>query len=222
MDANRTDQAIDPVTGLGLRDRDFVDRVISDPKHNQTKAYIESGYTLGPNDSARRRAADCLNSPDVQAYYQERVKDRAARFEKDGDRVILELVIIAYSDVSDFVVNPETGAVDVRPGVPREMLRAISGLDTTVVVKQRRDRGGATVKETTYRVKPRLWDKMKAVDLLCKHLGLIQDRLPDLEVLLNRLPPWAANILRTILSSPPAAIQALPAVPAPEPEGAPA
>jgi hypothetical protein len=48
-----------------------------------------------------------------------------------------------------------------------------------------------------------LHDKMKGAELLCRHLGLVAADLPPLEVLLNRLPPHVADVLRQLLAAPP-------------------
>jgi hypothetical protein len=65
------------------------------------------------------------------------------------------------------------------------------------------ERDGQQATETTWHGKIALWDKLKALDTLCKHLGLISAELPPLEVLLARLPPPVASILRHLLAAPP-------------------
>jgi hypothetical protein len=65
------------------------------------------------------------------------------------------------------------------------------------------ERDGRLATETTVTAQIYLWDKLKAIELLCKHLGLTEAKLPPLEVLLNRLPTNVANILRQLLAGRP-------------------
>ena len=112
-------------------------------------------------------------------------------------------MIVAYSDVTDYRIDPATGWVEVRPGVPKEALRAVKSVKAKSTVRSVKVGGQSeTVTEWTGEIV--LHDKLKAAELLCRHLGLTSTDLPDLEVLLNRLPTKVANVLRKVLSQTPA------------------
>lgn len=213
---NYTDQGIDPETGLGLRERAFVDHLISDPKFSKTRAYYNAGYASGTYANARKDAEDLLNLPPVRAYYEVRLADRAERFRRDAEKVITELAIVAFSNVADYWIDPATGAVRVKPGVPLEALRAVASYEATSTTRvvRGKDADGRPTSESvvSWTGKIKLWDKMKAKELLCKHLGLTSTDLPDLEVLLNRLPPPVAGVLRKLLAQTPTPSQPLPSV----------
>jgi hypothetical protein len=203
MDSAYTDTAIDPETGLTVRERLFVDLVISDPNHNQTQAYLKAGYRSATTDTARKSAQILINKADVQAYYSQRQKERADRYRPQADAAVRELLYIAQSDITDYVIDPQTGALDVRPGVPREALRAVASYkskSTTRTLRYRDpDRGWVEETAVTWTGEIRLHSKPSMIELLFKHLGLVTNDLPPLEVLLSRLPPKVADVLRRLI-----------------------
>lgn len=204
MSIDYTDQGIDPESGLTLRERAAVDHYMI--SLNKTKAYHAAGYAASNYASARVDASTFFDRPYIRSYLDQRLRQRADRLNVSSDRVLLECCVIAFSKLSDFVINPETGVLSVRPGCPQEAMGAVRSVKTTKVTKIKvTTRGSDTTTETTHTWTGEitLWDKPRGVELLCKHLGLVSAGLPPLEVLFNRLPPNIADIMRRLISTPP-------------------
>jgi phage terminase small subunit len=195
-----TDSGIDPESGLTLKQRLFCDVYLT--CLNATKAYREAGYAADSHGTARTESSKLLTRPDVQGWLGERMKERADRLNVSAERTLTELVVVGYSNIAHYRVNPETGAVEVLPGVPEEALRAVRSVKATRRVVNV-ERNGQPATETVCAVEIQLWDKLRALETLSKHLGLVSPELPPLEVLLNRLPPAVSNLLRQMLATRP-------------------
>lgn len=84
------------------------------------------------------------------------------KLEITQEKVLQELAAIAFANGSDFVTVTATGLLDVKPTgkVPKEKLPAIAGIKYTQV-------GSVEIK---------LHDKVKALELLGKHLGVFDEK----------------------------------------------
>jgi phage terminase small subunit len=191
---------IDPESGLTLKQRLFCDIYLT--CLNRTKAYREAGYAADSYGTARTESSNLLARPDIHSWIGQKMKERADRLSVSAERTLRELVIVAYSRVDHFRINRDTGLIEVKPGVPEEALGAVRSVKA-VSKTTTGERDGRPVTETTWAGEFQLWDKLKALDTLCKHLGLVSAELPPLEVLMNRLPPEVAAILRKLMAIPP-------------------
>jgi phage terminase small subunit len=195
-----TDLGIDPESGLTLRERAAVDHFLV--SLNKTKAYHAAGYAAATYANARKDAQEFFSKPHIRSYLDERLKERADRLRVSADRVLQECCVIAFSRLTDFRIDPDTGNVKVRPGVPEEAIAAVKSVKTTRTTRTVRTKAGSTT-TVAWSGEVALWDKMKSIELLAKHLGLVSVELPPLEVLLARLPPKVSDILRRLLAGPP-------------------
>jgi len=117
------------------------------------------------------------------------------------DRVLLELARIAFSDVG--AVYDEYGHLLDVNNLPLGTAAAIASWD---VFKKNPTAGRGTVEH----IRIRFWDKVRALELLAKHLGLLDDRLDvsgslELEMKFKALDEGRArNAARTdVLALPP-------------------
>ena len=137
----------------------FVDEYLIDL--NATQAAIRAGY--GSGDPARY-AVELLNKPHVRAYLEKRQRALEKRTEVTQDKVIDELAKIAFANASDFaaVMRDENGRmyVSVRPteDLSEEQRAAIS-----------------CIRRTQTGIEVRQHDKIKALELLGRHLGMFDD-----------------------------------------------
>ena len=129
---------------------------------NATRAAKEAGYSL--------RTAQQIGSKNMLKHVVKEAIDKAirARLERakmDADEVLRELARIAGSDILSYVSFSAAG-VGVRNSseLTRDEARALSEVSETVNAQ-----GQRSVKFKTH-------DKMRALDLLAKHLGIIKDR----------------------------------------------
>jgi len=145
--------------GLPLHQALFVDEYMRD--QNATQAAIRAGYS---EKSAHWRGSTLLKDPKVQAAIEERVKAAQARSSVTVDRVLLELSRIAFADTT-LVAYIEGGRVKVRDTAELDT-------DTKAAIAEVSQSVGNTC--TT---KVRLHDKLKALELLGRHLAMFKDKL---------------------------------------------
>ena len=88
------------------------------------------------------------------------MKNRQKRVEITQDMVLAELAAVAFANGTDFVTVTQTGSVRITPtGVlPAEKKKAI-----------------AAIKEGQYGTEVKLYDKVRALELLGKHLGVFDN-----------------------------------------------
>jgi phage terminase small subunit len=133
------------------RQKRFVDEYLRDA--NGTRAAIRAGYA---EVSARHHAHNLLRRPEIAAAIAEAEAARAERLRVSADRVLEELARVAFADLTRLVEwGPEGATVKAWGSVPGDETAAVA----EVVV------GPAGVRL-------RLHDKLRALDALCRHLGL--------------------------------------------------
>lgn len=144
----------------------FVLAVMRDPT-SYTQAAKVAGFAH-PNVACARLAT----KPKVADAIAAGMLLREDRTYVSGDRTLHELAILAFSDITNFVVDPD-GGVSVREGVPEYATRAISS------VEYERTTGGKEGAEwTKVRTKIRLWSKNDALRMLAIHQHLLAATTP--------------------------------------------
>lgn len=150
-----------------LRDkqRRFVDEYLIDL--NATQAAIRAGYSV---KTANEQGSRLLANVSVQTAIAEKMADRSRRTGVNQDRVVLELAKIAFVKLTDII--DEKGKI--KDTATEDDLACLEGYkykysDT--------DTGYSVEREV------KLSSKMKALELLGKHLGMWNDKV-DLNVAL--------------------------------------
>lgn len=128
---------------------------------NATAAY-QRAYPDAKPASARSAGAALLANLDVADRVAELQAERAQRVQVKLDDVLLELMLLAFSDVRHFTVD-DLGHLELREGAPESAWRSVSS------VKHRMTSHGDdfTVREVEYR----LWNKNDALKQLRDHIG---------------------------------------------------
>lgn len=142
------------------RERAFVSEYLIDL--NAYAAAVRAGYA----PSTARNAASWIDEarpakPKVRELLEKQMAERSKRTGVTADRVILELARIAFANVTD-VVNVNTGRV--LEDANREDTAAIAGI---------RMKNGENFTE----VEVKFADKLKALELLGKHMGMWVDNV---------------------------------------------
>lgn len=124
---------------------------------NATQAVRRAGYQCKSDEAAAAQGSRLLTYAKVKEAIREAMEDREARTNVTADRVIRELAAIAFADPADYQRIRRgrltlTGTEDI----PRDKRRAVQGY--------KRTRDGPEVV---------LGDKMRALELLMRHLGLL-------------------------------------------------
>lgn len=126
---------------------------------NATQAAIRAGYSP---DTAKSIGSENLTKPDIQARIAKAMAERSRRTGINADRVVMELAKIAFVNASD-VIDAETATL--KPDAAPEDTAAIQ----SVKVK--------TFGEDGLEREIKMADKLKALELLGKHLGMFKDKV---------------------------------------------
>ena len=145
---------------------------------NATQAAIRAGYS---EKTAAAQAARLLTNVNIQTYIQQRKQDRVERTEITQDMVIQELALIAFSNAADYAAVVERQAMiegvllfddDGNP----VMYRTVEPVLTAELTENQK-RALAVIKKGRdgFEVKP--YDKVRALELLGKHLGMFTEKV---------------------------------------------
>lgn len=135
---------------------------------NATQAAIRAGYSA---KTARQVAAENLTKPAIEAEVARLIDERAARNKIDADTVLGELLRIARADIGQ-AFNPD-GSLKPLADMPEEIRRAIAGVDVFEEFAGR----GEDREQVGFTKKVRFWDKVKALEMLGRHLRMFSDRV---------------------------------------------
>lgn len=149
---------------LNRKQQQFVDEYLIDL--NATQAAIRAGYSV---NSARDIGCENLTKPNIQEAIAKAMAERSKRTGISQDRIVLELAKLAFVNAND-LIDPEDASI--RAGASEDDLACIQSVKVKTMDG---DKGTSTEREI------RLNDKMKALELLGKHLGMWNDKI-DLNV----------------------------------------
>lgn len=148
------------MSGLNDRQRIFVEEYLID--RNATQAAIRAGYSQKTAYSIGQRL---LKKVEIQEAIKKRTEARIRRTDITADFVLTEIMKVASADASDFVKVGKRNRVQIIPTeeIPKDKLAALSGV-------KRGKNGELEVK---------LYDKLRALEMLGKHLGLFDKSQKD-------------------------------------------
>ncbi len=129
---------------------------------NATQAAIRAGHSV---KTAGSIGCENLTKPKIQQAIAERMAQRSKSTGVSQERVIQELSKIAFVTMTDVV----DGEGCIRPDAPPEGLACIE----SIKYRGARDGGGLGTVEREVK----LASKLKALELLGKHLGMWNDKL---------------------------------------------
>lgn len=129
---------------------------------NATQAAIRAGYS--PR-SANKIAAENMAKPGIRACIDKEMAERSKRTGVNADRVIRELARVAFVNAPDVIDLDKAVLLD---GATPDDTAAISGVKVKCTVT---DTGQTIEREI------RLADKIKALELLGKHLKMFPDKM---------------------------------------------
>ena len=139
----------------------FVDEYILDL--NATQAAIRAGYS---EKGATVRGAELLANRNVAAVIEAAKQRREKRTEITADRVLEGLAAVAFGDLR--TLFSDTGALISPSDLPDAAAKMLAGIEVSTV-----NRGEGDVEHVA---KVKTNDRLKALELLGKHLGMFVDR----------------------------------------------
>ncbi len=133
---------------------------------NATQAYLRAGYNVSENVAAVN-AQRLLRNANIQAELTNAMQERSERTQITQDMVLRELAKIGFSDLKAVVEWTEDGRI---------ILRASDEVDGAILaeVSETEIDFGDYTKRTK---KVKLHDKMRALELIGKHLGMFKDNV---------------------------------------------
>ena len=132
---------------------------------NATQAAIRSGYS---ENTASEQGYELLRKPQIEDAIMAAQAKRSERTGITQDMVIQELARVAFFDIG--VIFNENGSVRPIGGIDENARRAIAGID----VRAELNSNGEQV-ANLHKIK--IADKLRALELLRRHLKLFTDKL---------------------------------------------
>lgn len=172
---------------LTPKQRAFVEQYLIDL--NATAAYKRAGFK-SKGHSAEANAAKLLKNSRVAAAIEVAMKARSERTLIGADNVLRELARIAFFDIGN-ALTPE-GALKPLDQMDEDTRRAIAGFEVASLFEEG--------EHTGFVKKVKIADKLRALELLGKHLGLFEERIKvsgdeqnPLQLLIRRVQGSAFN-----------------------------
>lgn len=137
----------------------FVDEYLIDL--NATQAAIRAGYSV---ESARDIGCENLTKPNIQQAIAKEMAERSKRTGVNQDRVVLELAKIAFVKMTDIVDDEGRIKSDATDD-------DLACIESVKFKESYSDTGSMTEREV------KIASKMKALELLGKHLGMWNDKI---------------------------------------------
>lgn len=167
-------------TALTPKQKIFADEYLIDL--NATRAYKVAYPSCKKDEAAAVNGSKLLRNTKVAEYIQERMKDREKRTEITQDWVLEELRKIASANGTDFahvvrepvirnnsyVVDPDTGQMQTR-----DVVRIIP----TEELPEEKRAAISAIKETKFGINVKTYDRVRALELLGRHLGMFKDKV---------------------------------------------
>lgn len=139
------------------KQKQFIEEYLIDL--NATQAAIRAGYSP---DTAYSIGQENLNKPEIKAHIDQAMAERSKRTGVNADRVVRELAKIAFVNAIE-VIDPKTATVK------EDALPEDTAAIQSVKVK--------TFGEDGLEREIKMADKLKALELLGKHLGMFKDKV---------------------------------------------
>ena len=140
--------------GLTEKQKRFCDEYLIDL--NATQAAIRAGYS---KETAGAIAGENLNKPIIAEYIKKRMDERGKRIEITQDFVLRELANIATANGTDFAQVDAKGDVTIT---------------ATEKVPEAKRAAIASIKQGANGTEVKTYDKIRALELIGKHLGMFQ------------------------------------------------
>lgn len=144
---------------LNEKQRRFVDEYLIDL--NATQAAIRAGYSV---KTANEQGSQNLAKLSIQQAIAEQMAERSKRTGINQDRVVLELAKIALVKMTDIVDSQGRIKSDASPD-------DLACIESVKYKESESDTGSSVEREV------KIASKLKALELLGKHLGMWNDKL---------------------------------------------
>lgn len=153
---------------------------------NATQAAIRAGYSA---HTANEQGARLLANVSVRSALDEAMRERAERTQITADRVLQELARVAFFDPRR-LLKPDGQPIPVNE-LDSETAAALVGMD----VHEEFEGSGKDRVFVGYTKKVKIADKVAALGLAMRHLGMLRDKL-EVDANVKGAVSYQANIPR--------------------------
>lgn len=160
------------MAGLTEKNRQVAQKLLEDPEFSAVQAY-RSVYPKASQKSAESAASKLMGRADFQRYLGLLIQQREQKTQITAERVVAELGKIAFSDIRQFAKWKGT----------QVNFKSSDEIDAEAAAAIRKVSSSYTENGQTLNLE--LHDKISALRLLAKHVGLLQT-LPEAIVSLRR------------------------------------
>lgn len=140
---------------------------------NATQAAIRAGYS---KKTAFIIGFENLRKPKIAERISKLVQERSKRTEITADRVLKELAIIGFSDLTDLLEIEEGGLIIAKKfdEIEKGKTRALKAIKEDRIIRENASGDQMVVHD---KIRYETWDKPKTLELMGKHLGLFSDEV---------------------------------------------
>lgn len=146
---------------------------------NATQAAVRAGYS---EKTAMQQGSRLLSNVEIQLAVQDETKKQGEASRDIKERILEELALIAFSRLSDYTSDGQLKALE---DIDADKIAAIGSIEVNETTG-----GGKGQEWKSVKTKFKLWSKEKALELLMRHHGMLNDKLqvdlPDPVVIQRR------------------------------------
>ena len=153
---------------------------------NATRAYKAAYPNVQRDETAAAAGARLLKDVNVNKYLEKRMKDREKRTEITQDKVLKELAAIAFSNAADYAkVIEKQAVVTTDEGICISLFDSkgkpvmVNAVELTLTdnLSSEQKKALSGIKQGKHGVEVSSCDKVRALELLGRHLGMFKDKV---------------------------------------------
>lgn len=166
---------------LTEKQRLFVNEYLIDL--NATRAYKKAYPSCKKEETINAAASRMLRNVKVKEHIEKRMNDREKRTEITQDKVLEELSKIAFANGTDFAkvvkksfMKPKLDSMGHLIGEEEVFYNDVE-IELTDKLPEDKKKAIASIKQTKFGISVESCDKVKALELLGRHLGMFKDKV---------------------------------------------
>lgn len=166
---------------LTAKQKIFCDEYLIDL--NATRAYKAAYERVKKDETAAANGSRLLRNAKVKKYIDEKMKEREKRTEITQDKVLKELAKVAFANAADYARVVEKEYIeeikDDEGNIVGQETRTYKAVEIEPTNNLDKDKQAAIagIKHGTAGIEIKLNDKIKALELIGRHLGMFTDKV---------------------------------------------
>lgn len=161
---------------------------------NATRAYKVAYKSCKKDETAAVNGNRMLRNAKVKEYINKRMKDREQRTEITQDKVLEEIAKIAFANGTDFAkvvtksfMKPVLDKEGNPTGEEKEVFYKDVEIEDTENMPEDKRKAISAIKQTKFGISIESCDKVRALELLGKHLGMFTDKVEHSGAIANEI-----------------------------------